>query len=159
MDLFYKPHRLILQKLIDSDVKFIVVGGYAVNFHGFNRPTGDIDLWLKPSVENQNKFIKMLETNGFEKESINYIKSLDFSNAVVFCMGTVPARVDFLTKISGVNYNEADKLKILADVKGLKIPILHINHLILSKISNERLKDKLDVEELQKIQDINNYKR
>jgi len=60
-------------------------------------------------------------------------------------------RVDFLTKISGVNYEEADKEKVIVDIEGMKIPVLHLNHLILSKIGTERTKDKADIEELQKI--------
>lgn len=152
MDIFYEPHRILLAKLIEHRVDFIMIGGYAVNFHGFSRPTGDMDIWLKPNAENKIKLLEMLKTYHFNKESINYIESLDFSKAEVFCMGEAPVRVDFLTKISGVEYETADKEKIIADIEGMKIPILHINHLVLSKMSNDRTKDKLNVEELQKIQ-------
>ena len=57
-----------------------------------------------------------------------------------------------MTRISGVNFEEAWDKKIIAELDGLKIPFIHLHHLILSKISNNRTKDKLDVEELQKIQ-------
>ena len=158
MDLFYEPHRLILQRLIECKVDFILIGGYAVNYHGYSRPTGDLDLWLNPVGENQLRFIALLEKYQFEKESIEYVKSLNFSNAEVFCMGEPPVRVDFLTKISGVDYDDADKLKIMVDIAGMKIPILHLNHLVLSKVANNRTKDKLDVEELQKIQELKKKK-
>ena len=66
-------------------------------------------------------------------------------------MGEAPIRVDFMTKITGVNYDDADREKVIAEIEGLRLPILHLNHLVISKISN-RTKDKLDIEELQKIQ-------
>lgn len=156
MDLFYEPHRIILKQLLENHVEFIMIGGYAVNYHGFNRPTGDLDLWLKPTEENKIAFIKMLEKSGFDREGIEYVKSINFKEAEVFCIGEVPVRVDFLTKISGVNYEDADKEKIIASVEGMQVPILHLKHLVLSKLSNERTKDKLDVEELQKIQQLKN---
>lgn len=151
MNIFYEPHIELLKKLTKSKVDFILIGGYAVNFHGFSRPTGDLDIWLKPSKENQDRLIGVLESYKFLPESIDYIRNLNFSEANTFSFGEVPIRVDFLTKITGISYEEADKQKIIGEVNGLSIPVLHLNHLILSKISNERLKDKMDVEELQKI--------
>ena len=94
----------------------------------------------------------MIKQLHFEEAAINYIASVDFTKAEVFYMGQPPTRVDFLTKLSGVDYADADKEKIVADVGGIPIPILNLNHLVLSKISNNRTKDRLDVEELQKIQ-------
>lgn len=113
MDIFYEPHRIILKQLLENNVEFIMIGGYAVNYHGFNRATGDLDLWLKPAEENKASFIKMLEKTGFDKQGIDYVKSINFNEAEVFCIGEVPVRVDFLTKISGVTYEDADKKKLL----------------------------------------------
>ncbi len=152
MDLFYEPHRLLLKKLLDFEVEFILIGGYAVNYHGFSRPTGDIDLWLKPTDTNKDKLLLVLETYHFTQESIDNFKTIDFSKPEVFCMGEIPIRVDFLTQITGVSYEEADKEKIIGNIDGMNIPVLHLNHLVLSKITNNRTKDKFDVEELQKIQ-------
>lgn len=137
--------------LIESNVEFILIGGFAVNYYGFNRPTGDMDIWLKPTIANKKKLLDALTKYGFDKESLDYVSSLDFANPEVFACGEPPVRIDFLTKISGVNYEEADTRKILAPFGELTIPILHLQHLILSKISNNRTKDKLDIEELQKI--------
>jgi hypothetical protein len=159
MDLFFEPHRIMLKSLLDGEVDFIMIGGYAVNFHGFSRPTGDLDLWLKPTEENKNKLLAVLEKNGFEKSSIEYVKSLDFSNAEVFCVGKVPIRVDFLTRISGVDYEDAENKKMIAEVEDMQIPVLHLEHLVLSKISNDRTKDKMDLEELQKIANMKKNKK
>ena len=152
MDIFYEPHRKMLRLLVEFNVDFILIGGFAVNYYGYNRPTGDMDIWLKPSIDNQQKLINALTNYGFNKESINYVLSLDFTKPEVFACGEPPIRVDFLTKITGVDYEEADAQKVLSPMENIHIPILHLHHLVLSKISNDRTKDKLDIEELQKIQ-------
>jgi predicted nucleotidyltransferase len=151
MDIFFEPHRKMLRLLHDFDVDFMLVGGFAVNFYGFNRPTGDMDIWLKPENQNKEKLLKALTAYGFNSESIIYVKSLDFNDTLVFTCGELPFRIDFLTKISGVNYSEAEPQAVKTTMENINIQIIHIHHLVLSKISNNRTKDKLDVEELQRI--------
>jgi hypothetical protein len=154
MDLFYQPHREILSQMLEFKIRFLLIGGYAVNYHGYSRPTSDLDLWLDPSEENKTKFISMLENYEYDTQGIDYIRSIDFSKPEVFCIGEPPVRTDFLTKVSILSFDEAYSEKITGDIEGMQIPVLQINHLILTKISNNRIKDKLDIEELQKIQKI-----
>jgi predicted nucleotidyltransferase len=151
MDIFFDPHRNLLRALLNEGVEFIIIGGFAVNFHGYNRPTGDVDIWLKPTEDNKKILLKSLVKLGFDDESLSYVDSLDFNEMQAFSIGSAPFRFDFLTKINLVSYDDADKQKHLCDIEGLKIPILHLNHLVLSKINSDRAKDKADVEELQKI--------
>ena len=151
MDIFYEAHRLFLTRLLEHNVDFILIGGFAVNFHGYNRPTGDMAIWLKPNNENKEKLLKLLLAEGFSEEGIGYISNLDFTKPVVFHTGQIPLRIDFLTFVNIVNFNEAYNNKVLLPMKDKFVPVLHINDLILSKITTDRIKDKLDVEELQKI--------
>lgn len=151
MIIFYEPHKEFLKKLISNDVEFILIGGYAVNYHGYNRPTGDLDIWLKPDNANRDKLLRLLRSENFSEEGINKIARLDFSKPVTFYFGKIPLRIDFLTHISGVKFNEAWQQKVLLPMEDCEIPILQLHHLVLSKISNDRTQDKLDVEELQKI--------
>lgn len=151
MDLFYEPHQAAIKAMLHCQVEFILIGGYAVNYHGYNRPTGDLDLWLQPTEANKQKMLDFIAYMDFSDESRDYIQSLNFTEAEVFFMGTPPVRIDFLTRISGIEYEDAAKQAIIADVEGMKIPILHLSHLILSKISTGRPKDKIDIEELQRI--------
>jgi hypothetical protein len=72
---------------------------------------------------------------------------LDFEKPKVFMDGEEPFKIDFLTKISGVVFEDAWELKIEATFDALTIPFLSYNHLILSKISSSRSKDKIDIEE------------
>ncbi len=128
-----------------------MIGGYAVNYYGYVRPTGDIDIWLKPDEETKFAFLAMLEKAGISNESRSLIAGLDFTSTAAFHIGQEPFRFDFLTKINGVTFNEAWNSRIIAQLGDLALPVISRNHLILSKISTNRTQDKLDVEELQKL--------
>lgn len=156
MDVFFEPHQQLLQALIDFEVEFMLIGGYAVNLYGYNRPTGDMDLWLNPSAENKYKLLKMLEHKEFDDESLHYISSADFSKATVFSMGDAPLKIDFLTHVNLLNFDAAYLNKNLVEIDGMKIPFIHLNDLVISKINTGRTKDKGDIEELQKIQNLKN---
>lgn len=152
MNIFDNYTHKVLSTLLKHNVKFIVVGGYAVNYHGYKRTTGDIDLLLKPdNQENKSKLILAFRELGIDEEALSAINQLDFEKPQVFMDGEEPFKIDFLTKISGVEFDDAWKLKIEATYDTLTIPFLSYNHLILSKITSTRGKDKIDVEELQKI--------
>jgi len=76
MDLFYEPHRELLQALLEYEVSFIMIGGYVVNYYRYNRPTGDMDIWLEPTEKNKEKLLVLLKKYEFDQESIDYIRSL-----------------------------------------------------------------------------------
>ena len=152
MNIFYEDHKRLIAELQADQIEFILIGGYAVNYHGYNRTTGDLDVWIKPDNGiNKTKFLKWLEKYGIEDESILEISQLDFTQAAIFSIGEEPYKTDFLTKVSGVTYEEADKEKIIHDHEGTTIPFINLNHLILTKIGTERGKDKVDIEMLQKV--------
>jgi len=151
MNIFFDEHRKLIADLLAEGVEFILVGGYAVNYHGYNRTTGDMDIWLKPDNNNKIKVLKALEKNNIDHEDLLVIKELDFTEALVFSAWESPYKVDFLTKVSGVTYVDADKEKVIARIEGLSMPIININHLVLSKISTGRTQDKNDIEKLQQV--------
>jgi predicted nucleotidyltransferase len=151
MNILFEPHKEILRKLIQFNVEFILIGGYAVNFHGYNRATADMDIWLSPDNQNKLKFLNFLKAEGFEQESLDHITNTDFTKHAAFHIGEKPLQVDFLTIISGLDFSEAESKKQWLAFGDTNVPVLHLDHLILSKISSGRTKDKLDVEELQKI--------
>jgi predicted nucleotidyltransferase len=156
MNLFIDSHQELLNQLLNGKVNFIVIGGYSVIYHGYKRTTGDVDIWLKPDNQNRDRLIRVLELMEFDTSSLFAIAEQDFRRHLVFSIGEAPEKVDFLTRISSVEYEAADAEKIVAEVDGLKIPFLHLNHLVLSKFNTGRAKDKADIEELQKIQNNKN---
>ncbi|HZG01028.1 MAG TPA: nucleotidyltransferase [Chitinophagales bacterium] len=151
MNLLIDAHRQLLKAMLNNNVDFIVIGGYAVIFHGYDRTTGDIDFWIKPDNANKPKLIEALREFGIEETSLADVGTLDFTKTIFFNIGEEPERIDFLTRINLISYEEADRDKTIAEVDELKMPFLHLNHLILSKINTERPQDKADVDMLQKI--------
>lgn len=154
MNIFIEPHYEVLRLLLKHQVDFMLIGGYAVIFYGYSRTTGDMDLWLKPDNQNKLKFCAAMEEAGYDKEGIELLKTKNFEQTLVFNLGTEPQRIDFLTFIDLVTYDEADKLKVIGEIDGIKIPVIHLNNLILSKINTGRSKDKADIEELQRINNL-----
>jgi predicted nucleotidyltransferase len=151
MNIFLDAHRQVLQKLIDQNVEFILIGGYAVNYHGYNRTTGDMDIWLKPDNENKLKLLDALTLLDFDEAGINTIKKWNFETPQLFSILEKPFLTEFITHISGVKYTEALEQIIKAEIDGLIIPVIHVNNLIQNKKASGRLKDLADVEYLEKI--------
>ncbi|MBC7695705.1 MAG: nucleotidyltransferase [Burkholderiales bacterium] len=151
MNIFIENHQLLLKSLIKHEVNFLLVGGYAVIYYGYKRTTGDMDLWIEPSNENKLKLIKVLKEFEFDDKGIEYINQLDFTKHLAFHFWEEPERVDCLTRISVVNFKEAFEQKVVADIEGINVPIIQYKHLIISKLSSDRIKDKADVDELQKV--------
>lgn len=151
MNIFIESHQQLLKCLLNHKVNFILVGGYAVVYYGYKRTTGDMDLWIEPNNKNKLQLLKALKTFEFNEDDINHISSMDFTKHVAFHFWEEPERVDCITYISNVNFEEAFKAKIIAEIEDFKVPIIQYKHLIQSKITSDRLKDRADVEELQKI--------
>ena len=150
MNIFIDEHQEILKLLLKHQVEFMLIGGYAVIFYGYQRTTGDMDLWLKPNNLNKLKLLKALEDAGFESTDLTQLSSLDFTNHIVFSIGMEPQKIDFITRINLVEYANADAHKMLATIDDIVMPIIHLNDLVLSKMNTGRKKDAADIEELQK---------
>jgi len=151
MDILSPAHKTFLLELLESKVNFMLIGGYAVNFHGYPRYTADMDIWIKPDNENKSALIEFFIAKEYNEKGINYLRSLDFTKAIAFHIGAKEARIDFLTRISGVLYSDAEKQKALLPLSDKFIPVIQYEHLILNKKASARLKDLGDVDELTKI--------
>ena len=152
VNVLQEDYQHILRHLVASGLDFILIGGYAVIAHGYERTTGDMDIWVRPDNENKMVLLKALRELGFDEGDIAFLAAQNFEEAYAFCLGEEPMKIDFLTKIYGVNYPEANAQKIEAEIDGIRLPILHLNHLVISKFNTGRSKDKADIEELQRIE-------
>ncbi|MCB0472604.1 MAG: hypothetical protein KDC56_06055 [Flavobacteriaceae bacterium] len=143
----------ILSAFSRHRVEFMLTGGYAVNFHGYNRSTSDIDLWIKPVETNKPRLIKAIKYLGFSKESIDEVRALDFCKPFSFKIGSDPVDIDIFNHITGVSYSEADKNKVpfVDSDLNLTVYFISLRDLISNKMLTGRTIDKLDVEQLQKI--------
>lgn len=143
-----KDYKEILQLLLEEQVNFILVGAYALGAHGYPRATGDIDIWVKADEINSINIYKALERFG---APVDQITVNDFaSEGIVFRIGVTPRRIDIITRIDGVSFDEADEDKIIVEVEDLKLPILSFDKLIQNKLSTGRERDELDVKLLRK---------
>jgi hypothetical protein len=145
----------VIHCLLTHHVDFLLIGGYAVNYYGYARYTGDIDFWLRPTNENKLKFIKVLNQLSDNKELIDYANNLDFTVQQNIQIGKIPHRMDFLTKVNLVEFDEAWEKRRSFPVNDQVLYIVDYEHLILMKYNTGRPKDKLDIEELQRIRHFN----
>lgn len=128
-----------------------MIGGFAVNLHGFPRATNDIDIWLKDEVGNRKNLGKALEQFGYGELSFN---DLDFVPGWTDFYIGAGVRLDIMTTMVGlenISFDEAYSHASMAYIENLKVPFLHINQLIKNKKATNRPKDIIDVMELEKI--------
>ena len=151
MDIFLDEHKKFLHLLIKHKVDFMLIGGYAVIIYGYERGTSDMDIWLKPDNENRDKFIAALREHGIREDVLGEVSKMDFTEVRIMHIGEKPNKIDFLTKVHGLNFDEANEKKKLLSIGEQKIPVINYHHLITLKILAARPQDKADVDILQKI--------
>ena len=138
----------MLQFLLEEKVEFILVGAYALGAHGYPRATGDIDIWVKADENNSKKTYNALARFG---APLDQLQVNDFAvEGVIFQIGVAPRRIDIITRIDGVTYDEANDDKIIVEVEGLLLPVLSFDNLIKNKLATGREKDELDAKYLMK---------
>ena len=143
-----EDYKEMLQLLLEEQVDFMIVGAYALGTHGYPRATGDIDIWVKPNNINSKKLYKALARFG---APLGQIQIDEFSTeGIILQIGVIPRRIDIITKIDGVTYEEADEDKIIVEIEGLKIPVISLEKLIRNKMATGREKDELDIKTLTK---------
>ena len=128
-------------------VEYLVVGGYALAAHGHPRYTGDIDFWLRPDLTNVERALCALERFGFASLGL---KVADFSPESVVQLGQPPRRIDLLTTIDGVAFNDAWARREAVRVDGLVLLIIGLDDFKTNKRATGRLKDLADLEALDK---------
>ncbi len=132
----------------------MVVGGYAMAFHGFVRATGDIDLWIRPTEENAKKVWRALK--DFQAPLFD-LKFEDLHTlGMVFQIGMIPNRIDIITQIDGVEFDDSWNEHKIIKLNDLEIPVIGKSHLLKNKKSTDRPKDKNDVLWLES-EDYKNY--
>ena len=135
-----------LRLLEKNKVRYMIIGGYAVAFHGFPRFTKDIDIFYIDTDENIEKIIKALIEFGFKRENLKQKMFKKKGNVIQF--GIEPVRIDLLNEIDGVCFIDAEKNTVSGKYGKVKVKFINKRDLIKNKKATKRLKDKADVEEL-----------
>lgn len=136
-----------VQLLIKHNVDYLIVGGYAVGVHGHPRYTGDLDIWLNPSVENAAKILQTVNEFGFSSYQLSIEDFTKEGNVIQ--LGYPPLRIDLLTEIDGVQFKECFENKLIVDIEGVQVNFISYKDLIQSKKASNRHKDLDDIENLQ----------
>ena len=137
-----------LRLLTEKKVKYLVIGGYAVAFHGFVRATGDLDVFVEISDENAEKLVSTFSDFGFADPALT--KELFLEKGKIVRIGVPPIRIEILNDISGVCFSDCYKDRIEEKIGELTIAFIDLNNLIKNKESSGRPKDLADVHELTK---------
>ncbi len=137
-----------LSALLAEEARFLVVGAHALAVHGVPRATGDIDVWIERSPGNAERVIRALTAFGAPTDALG-VKSEDFEAPdVVIQIGLPPRRIDILTGVSGLTFEEAWSGRVMHPVNGLTVPFLGREALVRNKRSSGRFKDLGDLESL-----------
>jgi hypothetical protein len=142
--------REFIELLNLKKVRYLLIGGFAVGLHGYPRYTGDLDIWIEPKIGNAKKIIEVLSEFGFG--SLN-IKADEFvKEDLVHQFGYPPLRIDILTGVSGLIFEDCFSRKKKMRLGGEWVNVVHINDLKQNKISSGRPEDLFDVKKLEQIE-------
>lgn len=140
--------REFIQSLNANGVKYLVVGGFAVAYHGYPRYTKDIDFWIWASPENAPRMLEAIRDFGFGTLGLTKEDFLNSANIVQ--IGQEPNRIDLILDLEGLDFEECFQQRIEAIFEGVTIHFIDLHNLIKSKQAAGRRKDLADVEELEK---------
>jgi hypothetical protein len=138
--------REFIELLNALNVRYIVVGAHAVAYHGYPRFTGDIDLFLEVSDENAERILNVIKRFGFA--GLGLSKEDFLKEDQIIQLGVEPNRIDLMTFISGVDFQEAWATREQAEIDGLKMPIISKEMLKRNKAASGRTQDLADLEQL-----------
>lgn len=141
-----RDFREFIECFADHDVRFLVVGGYALAVHGHPRYTKDLDVWVWLDPTNAERILTALDHFGFGQLGLTADDFLDPD--VVVRLGREPQRIDLLTFLSGVDFDEAYGRRAVVTVGDRDVPFIGRADLRANKLASGRLQDLADVEHL-----------
>lgn len=135
--------------MLAEKATFLIVGAYAVAVHGVSRTTGDIDIWIRAELGNAQRVWRALARFGAPVEAMNLSCEDLARHGTVYQIGLPPRRIDILTQISGVDFDEAWETRVIVEVQGMQLPFLGREALLRNKRASGRAKDLADAELLE----------
>jgi hypothetical protein len=137
----------MLSALSDAGAEYILVGAHAMAAHGLPRATGDMDLWVRPSAENAERVWRALAEFGAPLDQLSQEELTE--PEVVFQIGVVPNRIDILTSVTGVDFEDAWTRRDVVELDGVQVGVIAREDLIRNKRAVGRLRDLADIEDLE----------
>ena len=135
-----------LRLLEENEVEYLLIGGYAVGFHGYPRATVDMDIWVAITPDNAPRVVTVLKEFGFDVPGLS--PELFLAEGQIIRMGVPPVRLEILTSISGVTFAECYAARVIAELDGVRANVISLDHLRKNKAASGRYKDLNDLENL-----------
>lgn len=135
-----------LKSLSESRVEYLVIGGYAVAYHGYPRPTGDIGVWVRPTEVNAVRIVEALRAFGFDVPTLE--PSLFMRSEVVTRMGVPPNQIEIFSAIPGVTFDACWPERAEEEWDGVPVTVIGLECLKQNKRASGRLKDLADLDYL-----------
>ena len=129
-----------------KNIDYLLIGGYAVGYHGYPRATNDMDIWIAIDSKTAEKMVQALKEFGFDTPELTTELFLKKNNIVR--MGIAPMRIEILNSISGVDFNECFQQRVIDEIDGIEVNIINLKQLKINKQASGRHKDLDDVENL-----------
>jgi len=144
--LFNPDFKDMLSGLSEAKIDFLLVGAYAVAAHGHPRATGDLDIWVRPDADTAPKVLRVLAEFGAPLHDLT-VDDLT-RPGMVFQIGVEPSRIDILTAISGIAFEDAWRRRLSIEMDGIQLCVIGREDLIVNKRACGRPKDIADAEAL-----------
>ena len=153
MDIEHPEFLLFLKCAGENNLRYMCIGGYAVNYYGYHRITEDMDIWIAPTHENKNAFLKTLQCMGYTKNETDLIRGEDFTTHFMCSLGARPHVIDVLTVLhKNISFDDAEK-KMIVHVTdtGLHMNLVPYDFLKDIKLRSSRPKDLWDIARLEEL--------
>jgi len=144
-----EDYKDMLRALSEEEVRFLLVGAYALAAHGYPRATMDIDIWIMPSPHNADAVLRALHRFGAPLHNLTK-EDLQRDDSV-FQIGVAPRRIDIITTASGLQFEETYQRSLSVNIEGIEVRIPSIEDLICNKKASGRTKDLADAEALESL--------
>jgi hypothetical protein len=153
MDIEHPEFLLFLSCASKQDLRYMCIGGYAVNYYGYHRVTEDMDIWIAPSNKNKIAFLNTLHCMGYTESETDYIKDEDFSTYFMCTLGIRPHVIDVLTIVhKNISFDEAEKSRLIyVTESGVNMNLVPYEFLKDMKLRSSRQKDLWDVARLEEL--------
>jgi hypothetical protein len=156
MDILNEEFLLFLSCAQKNNLRYMLIGGYAVNYYGYNRNTDDLDVWLAPTEQNKQAFINTLLCMNYSKNEVTPLYNEDFTGYFVGNIGSQNARIDVLTIVHhAILFDEAEKNQEIFEIdEGVFMNIVPYDFLKDIKLRSTRQKDLWDIARLEELRNL-----
>jgi hypothetical protein len=135
-----------LKLLKEYEIRYLLIGGYAVGYHGYARATSDMDIWVAIHPDNAQKIVTVLKVFGFDHPDLS--AELFLQENKIIRMGMPPVRLEITTSISGVEFDECYQARVVDKLDGVEVNLIDLENLKKNKKASGRSKDIADLEKL-----------